>query len=105
MGAAVAQLVIAESDVEVSAAVLVNPLIQLRRVVEVLGRRYGITYHWSGPSLAVARRLDFVARADEIARRGRPAVLLVVGGDDEPRGLSRASRRAARVARQSLRRP
>lgn len=97
IGAAVAQLVIAEGDVEVSAAVLVNPLVQLRRVIEVLGPRYGITYHWSGPSLAMARRLDFVARADEIARRGQPAVLLVVGGDD-PRGF----REPAEELRESL---
>lgn len=98
IGAAVAQLVIAEGDVEVSAAVLVNPLVQLRRVIEVLGRRFGITYRWSDPSLAVARRLDFVARADEIARRGQPPVLLVVGGDDDPRGF----REPAQELRDSL---
>lgn len=81
-GAAVAQLVIAEGAIDISAAVLVSPIVQLRPLVEALARLFDITYSWSDRSLEVARRLDFVARADEIARRGQPAVLLVVGGDD-----------------------
>lgn len=87
VGAAVAQLVIAESDVDVRAAVLVSPLVQLRPAVEAMARQFDVTYTWSDRSLEVARRLDFVARADEIARRGQPAVLLLVGGDDDPRGF------------------
>ena len=87
VGAAVAQLVLAERDVEITAAVLVSPMVQLRAAVEAMGRRFGITYPWSQRSSEVARRLDFVARADEIARRGDPAVLLVVGGDDDPDGF------------------
>ncbi len=86
-GAAVAQVVIAESSIEIRTAVLVSPMVQLRPIVEANGRRYGVTYPWSDPSLEVARRLDFVARAGEIAQRGQPAVLLVVGGDDDPRGI------------------
>lgn len=87
IGAAVALLVLAEADVEVTAAVLVSPLVRLRAAVDALGRRYGVTYRWSEESLQVARRLDFVARAGEIARRGQPAVLLVVGGEDDPSGF------------------
>ncbi|MBA2316394.1 MAG: alpha/beta hydrolase [Euzebyales bacterium] len=87
VGAAVAQLVLAESDVAIGTAVLVSPLVRLHPVVEALARRYDFTYPWSEASLEVARRLDFVARADEIAKRGEPAVLLVVGGDDEPQGF------------------
>jgi len=82
-GAAVAQLVIAESDVEIAAAVLVSPLVQLHPVVEALGRHFGITYPWSQPSLAIAHRLDFVARVQEIALPSQPAILLVVGEDDD----------------------
>ncbi len=86
VGAAVAQLVLAESDVAVSAAVLVSPLVQLRLAVDASARQFGFTYAWSEASLSVARRLDFVARADEIARR-EPAVLLVVGEDDDVEGF------------------
>jgi pimeloyl-ACP methyl ester carboxylesterase len=87
LGAAVAQLVLVEGDLEIEAAVLVSPLVRLRSVVDALGRRFGVTYPWSERSLDVARRLDFVARADEIAESSRPAVLLVVGEDDDPAGF------------------
>jgi pimeloyl-ACP methyl ester carboxylesterase len=82
-GAAVAQLVLAESDMDVGAAVLVSPVVQLRAAVSAMERRFGVTYPWSDESNAVADRLDFVARAAEIAR-GNPAVLLVVGEQDDP---------------------
>ncbi len=65
------------------AAVLISPVVQLRRAVEAMGRRFGVSYPWSEESNAVAERLDFVARAAEIARRSRPAVLLVVGDQDD----------------------
>lgn len=87
VGAAVAQLVLAESTVPVEAAVLVSPLVQLRPAVDAMARQFGFTYAWSDPSRAVARRLDFVRRADEIARRGQPAVLLVVGAEDDDEGF------------------
>lgn len=83
-GAAVAQLVLAEGELAVSAAVLVSPVVQLRRVVEAGERQYGITYAWSDESNAVADRLDFLARAAEFSRRTQPAVLLVVGEDEDP---------------------
>ena len=84
IGAAVAQLVLTERSIPIRAAVLVSPVVQLRRVVEAMSRHYGVTYPWSEPSLAVARRVDFVARADEVAARGQPAVLFVVGQNDDP---------------------
>lgn len=85
-------VVLAECDVDVAAAVLVSPVVQLRPLVEAVGRRFGVTYPWSEPSLQVARRLDFVARAAETADRGQPAVLLVVGADDESAVLEPAAR-------------
>ncbi len=92
LGAAVAQLILAEGDLEVAAGVLVSPLVQLKAVVDSFGRRFGWAYPWSGPSLEIARRLDFVARAAELAR-SEPAVLLVVGEDDDAEGfLQPASR-------------
>ena len=81
-GAAVAQVVLVEGALPVAAAVLVSPVVQLRWTVDAIARQFGFAYRWSDPSLAVARRLDFVARADEIAARGEPAVLLAVGEDD-----------------------
>lgn len=44
IGAAVALLALAESDVDITAAVLVSPLVRLRPAVEALGRRFGVTY-------------------------------------------------------------
>ena len=82
IGAAVAELVMAEGELDVSAAVLVSPVIQLRRAVEALARQFGVTYEWSEESETVADRLDFVGRAGELAGRGSPAVLAVVGEQD-----------------------
>ncbi len=85
LGAAVAQLVIAGGTVDVSAAVLVSPMSQLTAVVEAVGRMFGMTYPWSEPSLRIARRMDFVVRADEVA--ACPATLLVVGEEDDEQGF------------------
>ena len=89
MGAAIAQTVLADGAFAVAAAVLVSPLVQLQSVVDAMSRRYDVTYEWSAASLAVARRLDFVARTEEIASHGQPAVLLVVGADDDEAGFHR----------------
>jgi pimeloyl-ACP methyl ester carboxylesterase len=97
-GAAVAQLVIAESDIDVSAAVLVSPVVRLRGAVSAMERRFGVTYPWSEESNAVADRLDFVARAAEIARPNHPAVLLVVGEDDDPEFREHAAELQAALA-------
>ena len=89
-GAAVALLVLAEQDIDIAAAVLVSPLVRLRSVVEAMERQFGVEYSWSDRSRDVAKRLDFVERAGEIAdRRQDPAVLLVVGEDDDIDGLRR----------------
>ena len=87
MGAAVALQVLADGSLDAVAAVLVSPLVQLRPSVAVNGRRYGITYPWSAPSLEVAARLDFVARAEDIAAHGEPAVLVLAGAEDDREGV------------------
>ena len=87
-GAAAALRVMAETDVEVAAAVLVSPLVRLASVVEAMERRFGAPYAWSDASRAVAERLDLVVRAHEIAaRQPRAAFLLVVGADDDEAGF------------------
>jgi hypothetical protein len=90
MGSAVAQLVIA-GGAEVAAAVLVSPVTQLREVVEAVGRRFGISYPWPEPAREIAERMDFVARADEVA--ACPATLLVVGELDDEEGFRRPAGR------------
>lgn len=83
-GSAVAQLIMAEGDLPVAAAVLVSPMIQLRAVIQINGRDMGVTYPWSDASNAIADRLDFVARAGETAeRQHEPPILMVVGDADE----------------------
>lgn len=72
---------------DVAAVVLVNPLLQLHESVMAMAAAFGVTYSWSEPAEQVAQRLDFVARADQIAARGEPAVLLVVGEQDSVDGF------------------
>lgn len=97
MGSAVAALTLTETapaaGETVTAAVLVSPIAQLREAVGATGRRFGVTYPWSPASLAVAARLDVVARANEIAQAGQPAIQLVVGADDDPEGFLEPARR------------
>ena len=77
--------VLLETDLPVSAAALVNPAVQLAKVVTSGERGFGMTYSWTEESRAAARRLDFVGRASEMAKRDpKPAMLLVTGADDEP---------------------
>lgn len=87
-GAAVALLVMAETSADVRSAVLVSPLLRLTSAVTAMERVFGVTYTWSDRSRAIASRLDFVARAEEIAARQPSAsVLLVVGADDDVDGF------------------
>ena len=84
-GGAVALQVLTEQDVDVTAAALVNPVVQLERVADAATKWFGTPYPWTAESRAAAARLDFVARADELRKR-RPdlALLLVRGDQDEP---------------------
>jgi pimeloyl-ACP methyl ester carboxylesterase len=80
-GGAVVQTLLAEADLDVRAAVLISPVVRLRDLIDSFEQ---ITYQWSPESDAVAARLDFVARAGEIARR-RPGLPIrtIAGADDE----------------------
>jgi pimeloyl-ACP methyl ester carboxylesterase len=90
LGAAVAQLVMAESDLDVRAAVLVNPVTQLRRVVQIMERQFEFEYTWSDEASAAVDRVDFVARADELSA----PVLFVLGEEDDP-GFHESARAVA----------
>lgn len=100
LGAAVAQLSMAEGQLDARAAVLISPLVQLRSATDVAGRQYGAVYPWTNESLAVAERLDFLARADELAAAGAD-MLLVVGADDEPEFREPAAQLHARLRSRS----
>jgi len=101
-GAAIALLVLAEvgpaAGLTVDAAVVISPVSQLYAAVGAMGRVYGVEYPWSEESLAVARRSDYLARADEIAASGA-AVRVVLGADDDKEGiLLPAERLSAAIA-------
>lgn len=78
-GAAAAMLALAEGPVPIAAAAFIAPVAIPERVVAALERRYGFAYSWSPESHGVARRLDFTARAAEMAERGVP--LLFISGE------------------------
>ena len=80
LGGAVAQAVLTECGLDVRAAVLINPVVQLRTTVDGLSARFGVTYTWSDDTAAFAERIDFVSRADELAGA---AVLVITGADDD----------------------
>ena len=73
-GAAVAQLVLLErtreSGITPRALVLISPVIRLRALVDALAVQFGFRYPWDDGSLDLARRLDFVDRADEFVGAG-----------------------------------
>jgi len=82
-GAFVAQSVLAETDIPVRAVALISPAIPLSSVVAAKERRFGMTYKWRGDAVRAAETLDFVARSDEIARRGVDVLLALGALDDE----------------------
>jgi pimeloyl-ACP methyl ester carboxylesterase len=73
MGAAAAQLVMAEGGVPVRAAVLINPVTRMRETIDALSRRFGATYGWTAASTAFAARTDFAARAEQVGGTGTGA--------------------------------
>jgi len=90
MGSAVVGLVLTETmpaEESVAAVVLVSPIVQLRAAVDATGRRFGVTYPWAPDTIKIASRMDLIARADEIAGAGQPAVQLIVGAEDDQAGF------------------
>ncbi|MDT0331885.1 alpha/beta hydrolase family protein [Nocardiopsis lambiniae] len=98
-GAAATLLALAEGDLAVGAAAVVNPVADPAPVIAARERHHGSPYAWNDRSLAARERFDFVARAGEVAR-GRTPMLVVSGGRDEVvppehgRGLHEALRAA-----------
>ncbi|MBB2914524.1 dienelactone hydrolase [Streptosporangium becharense] len=85
LGGAVALSVLTRCEIPVAAAALVNPAIRARSVVGLVEGVTGRPYEWSEEAAEAADRLDFVARAEEIADRvPRPPLLVVSGELDFP---------------------
>ena len=97
LGGATAGLVLSETEVPIEAAVLINPLIDLRAGIDAIAASFGMTYPWSDASYAVADRLDLAAHAPDLAKRGEPAVLLIVGEEDLVDGMREPAYRVQRA--------
>lgn len=80
-GGAAALYALAERDVPVQAAVVLNASMGLSASVAAYEHVTGKTFVWTPQTRALARRSDAVGRAADIAR-GTPAVLLVQGARD-----------------------
>jgi dienelactone hydrolase len=81
-GALVALSALSELNESVRAVALVSPATRLASIVASNERRFDVTYPWSERSRSVAARLDFVARADDLAIRATP-MLFVIGSLDD----------------------
>jgi dienelactone hydrolase len=86
-GGGAALLVLADRNVEVRAGVVINAGITARSLVAVTEELFDLTYTWSDASRAVAERLDFVARAGDIAARTPQPPLLIVSGAEDHAGF------------------
>jgi pimeloyl-ACP methyl ester carboxylesterase len=99
LGGAVASLVLAERPVPIAAGALLNAAIRARSVAEVVEQGMDAPYVWTDAARAAADRLDFVARADELAD---VPVLVVSGELDHPPLRADALELAAALPRSRL---
>lgn len=82
-GGAAALLALTESKVTIAAAVLAGVAKNLLVAVDTVERFVNVQYRWTEADLAVSERLDFEARAGEIATgTPPPAILFLHGGYD-----------------------
>jgi len=79
-GASVAAEVLAVHGAR--AAVLVNPMLRLRPMIDATAEFLPAPYAWTPLADAFAARMDFVARADELAST-RADILVIEGAADE----------------------
>jgi pimeloyl-ACP methyl ester carboxylesterase len=89
-GGAAVLLALIHGRLDVATAAVVNPATQAREIVRAMEDLYGFVYPWNKTSRQVADQLDFLQRADEIARNQTP-LLFVVGEDDAISGLPPAT--------------
>ena len=82
MGAAIVAELLATRALDARAAVLLNPLLELRPMIDAVSPMFG-GYTWTPAGDAAAAKIDYVRRADEVAASGA-SVRVVVGAGDEP---------------------
>jgi len=80
-GGATVLFALAEGNVPIEAAVLINPSTGLTASVQAYERVMKQEYKWSDYTRDLARRTDAVQRAGDIARK-HPALLILHGSDD-----------------------
>ena len=96
---------LAESDVDVDAVALINPVSNARAAIEAGERAFGTEYDWTEASTAKADELDFVRRAGEIASRDGQPEILILQGEDDDEAFVRASEELERALSREYRNP
>ncbi|NYH52546.1 MULTISPECIES: alpha/beta hydrolase family protein [Nocardiopsis] len=81
-GASAVLLSLAEGHLPVSAAAVINPVVDPALVIAARERHTGAHYEWTEQAWLARGWLDFGSRAEEISRNGVP-LLVVSGGQDE----------------------
>ena len=82
MGGAIVAELLATRALDARAAVLLNPLLELRPMIDAFAPMVG-GYTWTSAGDAAAASIDYVRRAGEVAASGA-AVRVIVGLADEP---------------------
>jgi len=92
-GGAAALLALLESDVPITAAVIVNAPMSVMQNVENWQRMLKRKFEWDDASRKAASRYDVELQADKIAERKiLPALLIMEGDDDKQLGIEPARR-------------
>ena len=82
MGGAIVAELLATRAITAQAAVLANPLLDLRTMIDAVSPAFG-GYSWTARGAAAAARIDYVGRAREVAGAGA-AIRVISGRADEP---------------------
>ncbi len=82
MGGAIVAELLATRAITAQAAVLANPLLDLRTMIDAVSPAFG-GYSWTARGATAAARIDYVGRAHEVAAAGA-AIRVISGRADEP---------------------
>jgi len=96
-GAVAVLLALAERRVAIAAAAALGVARNLDVAVECFERFFGQRYRWGNAAEALRPRLDFEARADEIARGDPPPALLLLHGQADEMFAAENARALYRV--------
>jgi pimeloyl-ACP methyl ester carboxylesterase len=88
MGGAIVAELLATGSVAARAAVLANPLLELRPMIDAVSPAFG-GYSWTDAGDMAAARIDYVHRAGEVTQSGA-AIRVISGMDDEPWAVASA---------------